>query len=77
MDCTVSIRRVENTVMVTTQNQGIALSSVTVIKDDLDSIYAALTGDQVALTNIRIRRTEAVEAKLPPDQRSSPPPANP
>ena len=77
MDCTVSIRRDENTVMVSTQNQGIALSSVTVIKDDPDCIYAALTGDQVALTNIRISRTEAVEAKLPPDQRSSPPPANP
>jgi hypothetical protein len=57
MDCNVSIRRDENTVMVSTQNQGIAISSVTVIKDDPDCIYAALTGDQVALTNIRISRT--------------------
>ena len=38
----------------TTENMGISLSSVTTVKDEVDELYVALTGDQIALTNIRL-----------------------
>ena len=43
-----------NVVTVTTENQGIAIKSVTTILAETGDIYAALTGDQCAITNIRI-----------------------
>lgn len=54
LDCRVSIQREGNTVAMTTENMGISLSSVTMVKDEVDELYVALTGDQCALTNIRI-----------------------
>ena len=54
MDCTVSILREGSCVKMETENQGIAINSTTTIKSDVDRIYAALTGDQCAITNIRI-----------------------
>ena len=54
LDCRVSIQRNGNTVAMTTENMGISLSSVTTVKDEVDELYVALTGDQVALTNIRL-----------------------
>ncbi|MBQ6120180.1 MAG: diguanylate cyclase, partial [Clostridia bacterium] len=54
LDCRVSIQREGNTVAMTTENMGISLSSVTTVKDEVDELYVALTGDQCALTNIRI-----------------------
>ncbi|MBO4901509.1 MAG: HD-GYP domain-containing protein [Lachnospiraceae bacterium] len=53
MDCTVSIRRRGNTVTVTTENGGISIKSTTKINKETRDIYAALTGDQCAITNIR------------------------
>lgn len=41
--------------MVVTENGGILLKSITKIKTDDDIVYVALTGDQSALTNIRIK----------------------
>lgn len=55
MDCTVRIRREGSRVMMETENLGISIYSTTTIKDGTDSIYVALTGDQCALTNIRIK----------------------
>ena len=55
MDCTVRIRREGSRVMMETENLGITIYSTTTIKDGTDSIYVALTGDQCALTNIRIK----------------------
>ncbi len=54
MDCAVTIRREGSRVMIETENLGIAIYSTTTIKDDVDRIYVAITGDQCALTNIRI-----------------------
>lgn len=54
MDCKVTIRREGNRITCATENQGIALDSETVIKDEAPNVYVGLTGDQCALTNIRI-----------------------
>jgi HD-GYP domain-containing protein (c-di-GMP phosphodiesterase class II) len=54
MDCTVKIRRDGNRVTMETSNLGIAIDTATTILDDVSEIYVALTGDQCALTNIRI-----------------------
>ena len=52
MDCEVTIRRDGKCVRVETENLGISIGSRTTIKDDVSKIYVALTGDQVALTDI-------------------------
>ncbi len=54
LDCRVNIQREGNIITMSTENLGISLSSVTTVKDDVDDLYVALTGDQVALTNIQI-----------------------
>ena len=54
LDCRVSIQREGNIVTMTTENLGITISSVTTVRDEVDELYVALTGDQCALTNIRI-----------------------
>ena len=56
MDCTVKIRRDGSRVTMETSNLGIAIDSVTIIKENVSELYVALTGDQCALTNIRIRK---------------------
>ena len=61
MDCAVRIRREDNRVMINTSNLGIAVDSVTTIRDDVSRIYAAVTGDQCAVTNIRIIRETGEE----------------
>ncbi len=53
-DCEITFRRKRNTVTVTTENLGISVKCVTVVKDAPRDIYVSLTGDQVALTDIRI-----------------------
>lgn len=53
-DCTVSFRRDDNKIITTTENFGIGLNVSTTILDDPFEVYVALTGDQCALTNIRI-----------------------
>ena len=63
MDCTVSVRREGNRVMMETMNLGIALDSVTTIMDDVRDIYVALTGDQCALTDIRIHQGQGLSEK--------------
>ena len=54
MDCTVRLQRIGHTVKMETLNCGIAIRSTTTIKADVPEILIALTGDQVALTNIKI-----------------------
>ena len=41
-----------------TEILGLSLHSRTIVKDDTDEIYAAITGDQCAITNIRITGTD-------------------
>jgi len=53
-DCTVTFERKDNTITVKTENAGIVIRNTSVLKDNADPVYAALSGDQCALTNIRI-----------------------
>ena len=54
-DCSVDIRRKGNKIILTTENGGIAIRSITTIKEMPPEIYVAITGDQCAITNIRIK----------------------
>ena len=53
-DCTITFRREGNVITTMSENHGISVRNVTTVTDGTEKIYAALTGDQVALTNIRI-----------------------
>ena len=55
LDWDVLIQKTGNTVTVTTSNAGIHLTFTSVAKHDPPEVYLALTGDQVAITNIRIQ----------------------
>lgn len=57
-DCTIFIERTEKEVIVRTENFGISLRSSVLIPEGTETVYAALTGDQVALTEIRITQKE-------------------
>ena len=54
MDCTVFIKREGRRLTVTTENAGISIKSITVLKEDYPEVYVSLTGDQCVITNIRI-----------------------
>ncbi len=57
IDVSVTITRSGNTVTLTTSNAGIELTNITTVKDDPKDIYISLTGDQCAITNIRIKES--------------------
>lgn len=54
-DVTVDIVREDNRFTVTTSNGGITIKSTTVLSAEFDPVYVCLTGDQCAITNIRIQ----------------------
>lgn len=54
MECEAIIRRKNNRVTLKTNNLGIELESITSITDGANKLFVALTGDQVAITDIRI-----------------------
>ena len=55
IECTVTFEKQGNTVTVITENGGILIRVSTELFDAADkTVYAALTGDQCAITNIRI-----------------------
>lgn len=54
MDCRVSIRRESRRITVKTENGGIEIRSVTILKEDIPEVYVALTGDQCVITNIKV-----------------------
>ena len=57
LDYTFSLKREGNKIKVSTVNLGLQVVSVTEIMDDtVNKLYLSLTGDQVALTDIRIHR---------------------
>ena len=56
VDCSIKIYRKDNTVTVYTFNEGIRLKNTTRIDVKVPKIYAALSGDQCAITGIKIRR---------------------
>ena len=53
-DATVSFEVRGNTVTVVTENGGISIRNTVKLAGSGKTIYAAITGDQVAVTNIRI-----------------------
>lgn len=54
-ECEVLFRRLTNKITVSTDNAGVAIENVTTILDGEHDIYVAITGDQCAITDIRIR----------------------
>ena len=57
LDCSIHIKRNNNRIVVTTENSGIQIKNTIDINDDtVENIYVALSGDQCALTNIKIKQ---------------------
>ena len=54
MECEVSFARKGNSINITSENLGISIDNTTVVLDGTKNLYVALSGDQVALTDIRI-----------------------
>lgn len=54
-ECKIEFSKTGNEITLITQNKGIYIQNTTKIKDGPKEVYAALSGDQVALTDIRIR----------------------
>ena len=55
LECRVEFSRRGDKIITKTENLGISLENTTTILDGNKLIYVAITGDQVALTDIRIR----------------------
>ncbi len=53
-DCTVSFKRDDNKIITTTENLGIGIIVTTTVLDNPFDVYVSLTGDQCAITDIRI-----------------------
>ncbi len=53
-DCTVTFKRDGNKIITSTKNLGIVIKNTTTVLDSPEEVYVSLTGDQCALTNIRI-----------------------
>jgi HD-GYP domain-containing protein (c-di-GMP phosphodiesterase class II) len=58
-DTSVSFEKSGNTITVTTSNLGVFIKNITTLPDGVDYVFVALTGDQCAITNIRINRENA------------------
>ena len=54
MECEVRFRRKGGKILLTTENLGINIEDTITVTDKPEQVYAALTGDQVALTDIRV-----------------------
>ncbi len=54
-DCTISFQKDGNRIISATTNGGIEIKCITWIKIESDELYVALSGDQVALTGIKIK----------------------
>ena len=57
LECRINLRRKKDRIMLNTKVMGIEIENTTVITDGADKLYIALTGDQVALTDIRVLRS--------------------
>lgn len=54
LECEVSVEKRGNRVILRTENLGISIENTTTVTDDKSKVYLALSGDQVALTDIRV-----------------------
>ena len=57
LDCIVDIQREGSKIIMRTENAGVAITSTTTILDGTEDIYISITGNQCAVTNIRISKT--------------------
>ena len=55
-DCELKFERKGEKIITTTENMGLSIRNITTIKNPPEQIYVALTGDQCALTGIRVHR---------------------
>ena len=55
-DCELKFERKDDKVIMTTENMGLSIKNITTIKNPPEKIYVSLTGDQCALTGIRVKR---------------------
>ena len=55
LECTVHFVRRGGRITVTTENLGLSIEHTLLLPDKQQPVYAALTGDEVALTDIRVR----------------------
>ena len=53
-DCEVSFERKKNRIRLFTENCGISISCDSQITDDMNNVFVALTGEQCAITDIRV-----------------------
>ena len=56
LDCVVDIRKEGSRVVMRTEAAGIAIISSTSVHDGTEDLYLAITGDQCAVTDIRVKR---------------------
>ena len=54
LECSALFVKKGNKIITTTENLGISIENVTMILDDAKDIYVSISGDQVAITDIRI-----------------------
>ena len=59
MDVSITFEKDGNKIITRTENQHIFIKNTTIIKNNASDIYVALTGDQCAITDIRIERSGA------------------
>ena len=55
-ECSIRITRKGKKIVTETENFGIHIENTTILHEDVADIYVALTGDEVALTDIRVIR---------------------
>ena len=55
IECRVDFKRKGNRIIMNTENLGIKISNTTILHEGNDDVYVAITGDQVALTDIRVK----------------------
>lgn len=55
MECRITLEKRGNRVTLSTENLGIRIQNVTELSDRTGTVYAALTGDKCALTDIRVQ----------------------
>lgn len=59
LDVTIRFSVDDNRITITTENGGISINNTAIMTDINRTIFAAITGDQVAITNIRIGHCKA------------------
>lgn len=56
LDCEINVNRKGDRIILTTENSGVSMECITTIYEVPEKVYLSLTGDEVALTDIRINR---------------------